>query len=104
LILAIGLEVCIIVQDRVNSIESDPRRLEVGKIAFKVWFYAKKAMVEALFRDRFQTKQEMEEFIGKMKNEMENREYRLYTYSYEKLERSADSRYTTIGRKPDVPV
>lgn len=72
------------IQDRVDSTESQPRRLKVGQSSFNVWFYAKKAVVKALFHSKFPTKQEMETFVGKMKAEMENREYRLYTYSYGK--------------------
>ena len=93
-----------LIRDCADFKENEPRRVEVGRSALKVWVGAAKALIESIFRSKFQSEQEMEEFINKLKVEMASTDYRLHSFSYERRSCQLMYRYTTIGRKPDVPI
>lgn len=84
--------------------ENEPRRVENGRSALKLWVGAAKILIESIFRSKFQSEQEMEEFINKFKAEMASSNYRWHSFSYERRRCQLMYRYTTIGRKPEVPI
>jgi hypothetical protein len=93
-----------LIRDCADCKENEPRQVEVGRSALKVWVGIAKAFIENIFRSKFQSEQEMEEFINKIKAEMASKDYRLHSFSYERRRCQLMYRYTTIGRKPDVPI
>ena len=80
----------------------DDKYTNARRSAVKVFGEALQSLAYLFFKERYPDDEERQRFAARVREDVENPAYRLYTISYTILKDNANISYTVLGRKPDI--